>query len=323
VATNTPRINLVKPDGTDLVDIAVINSNYDKIDANIASTKIQATKPSTANAGDLWWDSNTGTLYLYYVDANSAQWVAATSDPVNIGVVANQSERDAQYPTPGQGMRVYRTDLGVTQTYYGLYNASTNPGGRDVAGWYNTEKSVGLVPIQPSTVTAVGGTATANSLGAITVTNCSAINLGSVFTSEYENYRVVYFFVKTSASGAHKTYARLSNAGTTSNTNYVSGYSGVSIGTTSLLSGGTQNNLFQLSEIYYNAGFSSGNFDILKPAQAYETQLTGMATVNTQTVNGVAITGARHTITTAYDGITLGIDVGTVSGTVQVFGYND
>jgi hypothetical protein len=133
---------LVKPDGTDLVDIAVINSNYDKIDANIASTKIQATKPATANAGDLWWDSNTGTLYLYYVDANSAQWVAATSDPVNIGVVANQSDRDAQYPTPGQGMTVFRLDLGYSETYYGLYNVSTNPGGRTPAGWYREKGQI-------------------------------------------------------------------------------------------------------------------------------------------------------------------------------------
>jgi hypothetical protein len=136
VATTTPRIGLTKPDGTDLVDVAVLNTNFDKIDSNIASTKIQATKPTTANAGDLWWDSNTGTLYLYYVDANSAQWVAATSDPVNIGVVASQSERDAQYPTPGQGMSVYRTDLGYRENYYGLYNVSTNPGGKTPAGWY-------------------------------------------------------------------------------------------------------------------------------------------------------------------------------------------
>lgn len=136
MATTTPRIGLTKPDGTDLVDIAVLNTNFDKIDSNIASTKIQATKPATANAGDLWWDSDTGTLYLYYVDSNSAQWVAATSDPINIGVVASQAERDAQYPTPAQGMSVYRTDLGVTQRYYGLFNSSTNPGGKSVAGWY-------------------------------------------------------------------------------------------------------------------------------------------------------------------------------------------
>jgi hypothetical protein len=150
---------LVKPDGTDLVDIAVINSNYDKIDANIASTKIQATKPATANAGDLWWDSNTGTLYLYYTDANSSQWVAATSDPVNIGVVANQSERDAQYPTPGQGMSVYRTDLGYRENYYGLYNASTNPGGRTPAGWYR-ETGIVLQRLHVSTSTPTSNSST-------------------------------------------------------------------------------------------------------------------------------------------------------------------
>ena len=154
MATNTPRINLVKPDGTDLVDIAVINSNYDKIDANIASTKIQATKPATANAGDLWWDSNTGTLYLYYTDANSSQWVAATSDPVNIGVVDSQASRDAQYPTPGQGMRVYRTDLGAEEAYYGLYNVSTNPGGRTPAGWY--QEPVGRILQVVSSVLTTG-----------------------------------------------------------------------------------------------------------------------------------------------------------------------
>ncbi len=150
MATTTPRIGLTKPDGTDLVDIAVLNTNFDKIDSNIASTKIQSTKPTTANAGDLWWDSDTGTLYLYYTDANSSQWVAATSDPINIGVVANQTERDAQYPTPAQGMAVYRTDLGYTQRYYGLYNASTNPAGRNPAGWY---KEAGMIVQMVSSTT--------------------------------------------------------------------------------------------------------------------------------------------------------------------------
>lgn len=119
MATTTPRIGLTKPDGTDLVDIAVLNTNFDKIDSNIASTKIQSTKPTTANAGDLWWDSDTGTLYLYYTDANSSQWVAATSDPINIGVVANQSDRDAQYPSPQQGMKVFRKDTNNEEIYDG------------------------------------------------------------------------------------------------------------------------------------------------------------------------------------------------------------
>lgn len=151
MATTTPRIGLTKPDLTDLVDVGVLNTNFDKIDSNIASTKIQATKPTTANSGDLWWDSDTGTLYVYYVGASSSSWVAATSDPINIGVVANQTERDAQYPTPAQGMSVWRQDLGAQETYYGLYNASTNPGGRSAAGWATNGAILQIVSATTST----------------------------------------------------------------------------------------------------------------------------------------------------------------------------
>lgn len=50
--------------------------------------------------------------------------------------VANQAERTAMYPTPVQGDSVYRLDRGWVERYYGVYNASTNPGGKSVAGWY-------------------------------------------------------------------------------------------------------------------------------------------------------------------------------------------
>jgi hypothetical protein len=33
--------------------------------------------PSSANAGDLWWNSITGRMCIYYIDADSAQWVSA------------------------------------------------------------------------------------------------------------------------------------------------------------------------------------------------------------------------------------------------------
>jgi hypothetical protein len=42
---------------------------------------IAATPPSAASAGDLWWDSVGGQLYVYFTDANSSQWVIA----VNVG----------------------------------------------------------------------------------------------------------------------------------------------------------------------------------------------------------------------------------------------
>ena len=51
------------------------------------------------------------------------------------GIVASAAERDALYPVPVQGNSVFRSDLGRRETYYALYNSTTNPGGRTPAGW--------------------------------------------------------------------------------------------------------------------------------------------------------------------------------------------
>lgn len=319
MATTTPRIGLTKPDGTDLVDIAVLNTNFDKIDSNIASTKIQATKPSTANAGDLWWDSDTGTLYLYYVDANSSQWVAATSDPINIGVVANQTERDAQYPTPAQGMSVYRTDLGVTQRYYGLFNSSTNPGGRDVAGWYDTDKSIGLVPIRPATVNYSGGTATTNSLGEITFSGTTSISLNNVFSSKYNNYKIIIKSVGTSDGGAN---FKLRASGTDLSTSnywssyiYTGGNGAYSTPFPSLALDTISGNVSQLwIDLDVQSPFLSANYKTIKA------NIGGV--VHSNGAQSFSIRNCWINQTNQYDGFTITTTATTFSGTVQVFGYN-
>src|SRR6187551_967429 len=33
--------------------------------------------PAAPNAGDLWWESDTGILWLWYVDVDGGQWVQA------------------------------------------------------------------------------------------------------------------------------------------------------------------------------------------------------------------------------------------------------
>lgn len=43
-----------------------------------ASVSTGTTAPSTPNAGDLWWSSETGQLNVYYTDANTSQWVATS-----------------------------------------------------------------------------------------------------------------------------------------------------------------------------------------------------------------------------------------------------
>ena len=43
-----------------------------------ASVTVSDAPPQTAIQGDLWWDSSEGNLYIYYVDADSNQWVISS-----------------------------------------------------------------------------------------------------------------------------------------------------------------------------------------------------------------------------------------------------
>jgi hypothetical protein len=86
---------------------------------------------------------------VYYADNSTEMSVAditsamATSISEQIailregGIVSSDAERDDLYPVPVQGNTVFRDDLGLRQTYYALYNATTNPGGKATAGWLN------------------------------------------------------------------------------------------------------------------------------------------------------------------------------------------
>jgi hypothetical protein len=46
--------------------------------ASGSSVTISATAPSSPTAGDMWWNSNIGSLYIYYNDGNTSQWVEAS-----------------------------------------------------------------------------------------------------------------------------------------------------------------------------------------------------------------------------------------------------
>jgi len=46
--------------------------------ANGANVSVGDTAPATPAAGDLWWESDGGRLYIYYVDVDSSQWVDAS-----------------------------------------------------------------------------------------------------------------------------------------------------------------------------------------------------------------------------------------------------
>lgn len=45
---------------------------------NVGSVIVDSNPPSSAAQGDLWWDTVTANLYMYYNDGDSQQWVDAS-----------------------------------------------------------------------------------------------------------------------------------------------------------------------------------------------------------------------------------------------------
>lgn len=66
---------------TSIATTAFVNS---AIAAAAASISIGDNPPGSPAAGNLWWDSDEGVLYIYYNDGNSSQWVPATALPSSV-----------------------------------------------------------------------------------------------------------------------------------------------------------------------------------------------------------------------------------------------
>lgn len=47
----------------------------------VGGATISEAKPMNAYPGQLWWDNSDGTLYIYYIDSNGAQWVELNTAP--------------------------------------------------------------------------------------------------------------------------------------------------------------------------------------------------------------------------------------------------
>ena len=69
---------------------------------------------------------------------------------------ASAAARNAVFTSPVQGDRVFRSDLGHEETYFGLYNAGTNPNGASVAGWYATGGVMPYVKLVASAQQSIG-----------------------------------------------------------------------------------------------------------------------------------------------------------------------
>jgi hypothetical protein len=161
---------------------------------------------SIALFSDLLNLGTTSTSDAFTVDRARLSTIESNQEATSTFVAASENARDSRWGVPttsaaqlllqNLGARTVRTDTGYTERFHGIYNATSNPGGRTTAGWYPVEKSIGLTPIKPSAITFVSGSGSANASGELSFTDCSKISLAGLFDT-YQRIKMVFRFTSS------------------------------------------------------------------------------------------------------------------------------
>jgi len=83
-----------------------------------ANVSISSTPPGiSTSSGDMWWDSENGDLKIYYVDANSAQWIDANGGSQSLAIISESAP--SGYGVTSSGTLWWDSTYGVLKVYYG------------------------------------------------------------------------------------------------------------------------------------------------------------------------------------------------------------
>lgn len=174
----------------------------------------------------------------------------------------------------------------------------------------------GLVIMTPTSIAHAGTSASINADGGVDFTAVSSLSLNGVFTSAHDNYLLV---VNCTRSADNDVNIRLRASGsdaTGSNYTYQYFYAdGASIIRARSTAG--------LTVIAYLGTSPSGaNVHLYGP---YLAQPTAMRSVTVSSVSSAWLhdVATTHSLSTAYDGLTLSNPSGTFTGNVAVFGYEE
>jgi hypothetical protein len=186
---------------------------------------------------------------------------------------------------------------------------------------YTTINSTGLAKIVPSSVAVGSGTGSATALGTVTFSGVSSVSLNGVFSSAYENYKLVVAITDNTVDGDIWYKNRVSNADASSS--YYWGRFYIDSYTT-----GTYGMSANNSVSYIGLGRSSSGsyklgieFNVYRPQIAAQTTVTGLSEVSTGASSIGSVIGGAHTASTSYDSCSVGVSSGTITGTVSVYGY--
>jgi hypothetical protein len=210
--------------------------------------------------------------------------VIGASSVIKPGVVTSSTRPS----TPFVGQLVYETDTANLKAYNG-------------SAWI-TQNGLQLIT-----------TATPSAVTSVSINNC--------FSSIYENYLVLFSPTSFSSASTTGITIRLRVSGTDSTTNYASQRLFAEATSVSTLANpnGTDEWIFGYGKSGIN-GQPSMRAELFKPFLATPTGYLS-STYGNDSSPFIAIVNGTNTASTSYDGFTVSMDAGTITGTIRVYGY--
>jgi hypothetical protein len=275
---------------------------------------------------NIWFADNSEKMSVENISETQAISIGDALEDLkyNTSIICTDDIQVAEaFPGPKQGDRVYRADLGVEQMYFGVYSPTLNPYGKTIAGWYAV--SSGLVPIYPQDVTSDGTTsATVNSSGKVTFTGATFISLGTIFSDEFRNYKVV--FNQTESNGATATNFRYINNSNTELTGNLYYRNVLAAETASVAPASSAIALTNLVTVLGAPTFRIGHSEITffgPRAGVHPRSLSNSASANLSTASRMEqATSFYNSTTEIMKGLIFrGNGTQRITGTIEVYGY--
>ena len=212
--------------------------------------------------------------------------------------------------------KVFSTGTALaTDTEVSAFNYLTQSSASTV---YQTKATAGLTLLTPGSITNTGGSASIGTNGTVSFTSASAISLNNVFSSTYENYKIVWYW--TQAGGGATPFIRLRNGGVTESSQI---YYSNEITTQSGSSTITNTTRDPISNIVFGESNVSGNYlemTLFNPFAAARKGFLIQKVGSSATETYLGYTNGIIDRNTSCDGIHFEINANTMSGTVRIYG---
>jgi len=171
----------------------------------------------------------------------------------------------------------------------------------------------GLVAVAPTSIANSGGSASTTG-NTTTFTGVTALSLNGIFSATYLNYLALIVVTPTASSQYMRSRLRLSGVDATG-ANY-------DMQQVEFFSGTTSANILT-NQTSWRTCFLATDGDTCITIEFYrpDTSANTLFKTNSAQPTEAIFGGGDHDLATAYDGLTIYPDTGTITGTITVYGY--